>query len=194
MYLVVTVCAGKSVSEGPDKLSKYWRDAKPMITTRFFKKISIISEFTLPPMTWKAKSATTHWERLCLARIIVSPLGHWPVTQVFPGRDPRNSSWTTCVLLCPQILNNLRIIDNSLSIPGPEWSPFICISNIYTWCVQISYHLKIHKDCWGNIRTSPGIICTGLWNINTGSEKYCALLITPRIYSSLSVLFPNYVY
>ena len=53
MYLVVTVCASKSVPEGPDKSPKYWRDAEPMIKTRFFQKISITLEFTLSPMTWK---------------------------------------------------------------------------------------------------------------------------------------------
>ena len=125
--------------------------------------MSMIPETTLSPMTWKAKFATTHCERLCLVGIAVSPLSHWPATQIFSGGDPRNSSWMTCVLICPQILYNLRIIYNSLFILGPEWSPFIRIRNIWTRCVQIIYHLIIHKDRWKNIRTSPGII-------NTGSE------------------------
>ena len=30
--------------------------------------------------------------------------------QIFPRRDPRNSSKTLCVLICPQNLNNLRRI------------------------------------------------------------------------------------
>ena len=112
-------------------------------------------------MMWKAKFATTHCERLCPARIIVSPLGHWPATQVFPGRDPCNSSWTTCVPLCPQNLNNQRIIYNSLFIPGPEWSLFVRVRNIFSWCVQIIHHLKVHNDCWKNIHISPGFIYTG---------------------------------
>ena len=49
-------------------------------------------------------------------------------TQVFPGRDPRNSSWTACVLLCPQNFNNLRRTYNSLLIPDPEWSPPVHIN------------------------------------------------------------------
>ena len=60
------------------------------------------------PVMWKAKFATTHWGPLCTARIIASSLGHWPAMQVFPGRDPRNSLWTTCVLVCLQNLQNLN--------------------------------------------------------------------------------------
>ena len=147
-----------------------WRWANDQ--TRFFKKISIISETTLSPMTWKAKFATTHCERLCPARIIASPLGHWPATQVFPGRDPRNSSWTTCVLLCPQNLNNLRRIYNSLLIPDPERSPPVHIRVI---CSQWS-PIKNCDDVEKNIHTRLGII-------NTGSE---VLMPDPKLFC-----FPN---
>ena len=146
-----------------------WRWANDQ--TRFFKKISITSEFTLSPMTWKAKFATTHCERLCPARIIALPLGHWPAMQVFPGRDSRNSLWTTCVLICPQNLNNLRIIYNSLFIPGPEWSLFVRIRNICSWCVQIIHHLKVHNDRWKKHLHQPRNYLYRVQDINTRSES-----------------------
>ena len=64
------------------------------------------------------------------------------------------------IFCCSERVNNLRIIDNSLFIWGPAWSPFIRIRNIWTRCVQIIYHLIIHKDRWKNICTSPGISYT----------------------------------
>ena len=144
-------------------------------------------------MTWKAKFATTHCERLCPARIIVSPLGHWPATQVFPGRDPCNSSWTTCVPLCPQNLNNQRIIYNSLFIPGLEWSLFVRIRNICTWCVQIIHHLKVHNVRWKNIRTSPGII--HIWpKILIPDPKSSGSSNNSRICPYASAPLPNYIY
>ena len=69
---------------------------------RLFKELPIITEITLTLMTWKAKSDATHCECLYLARIIASPFNCWPATQVFPGGDLRNSSWTIFVLLCLQ--------------------------------------------------------------------------------------------
>ena len=132
-----------------------------MITLDFSRKLPLISEITLLPITWKAKSATTHWECLCPARIIVSPFGHWPATRVFPGRDPSNSSWTACIILCPQNLNNLKRAYNSLSIPDPEWSPFVRIRIICSHWMQVSHQMKVCNDYWKNIRTSLEIIHTG---------------------------------
>ena len=105
-------------------------------------------------MSRRAKSATTHCEYLYPARIIASPFNYWLVTQVFPGRDPRNSLWTTCVLLCPQNLNNLRRTCNSLLTPDPEWSPFVRIRVICSHWIWVSHQLKVCNDRWKNIRTS----------------------------------------
>ena len=122
-------------------------------------------------MMWTAKPATTHCRRLCPARIIALPLGHWPATQVFPGGDLRNSSWMACILLCPQNLNNLRIIYNSLFILGPEWSLFVHVRNISSWCAQIIHHLKAHNDCWKKHSHQTRSYLYRIWNINTGSEN-----------------------
>ena len=150
----------------------------------------IISGTALSPMTWKAKFAVTHCRRLCPAGIPASPLGHRPATRIFSGRDLCNSSRTTCVLICPQIRNNLRIIYDSLFIPGPERFPFTRTRNICTWCIL--YHVKIQKDHWKNIRTRPEIIYTGSEILMpdsklSGSPEYL------RIYSYSSVRIPNYL-
>ena len=121
---------------------------------RFIKELPIISEISLTLMTWKAKSATMHCEYLYPARVIASPFNHWPATQIFPGRDPRNSSWMTCVLLCPQNLNNLRRTYNSLLMPDPEWSPFAHIKVICSHWTRTCHQLKVYNDRWKNIRTS----------------------------------------
>ena len=64
---------------------------------RFFKEPPIITEITLTLMMWKVKSDTTHCKCLCPARVIASLLNCWPVMRIFPGRDPRNSSWTLII-------------------------------------------------------------------------------------------------
>ena len=125
---------------------------------------------------WKAKSATTHCECLCLARIIALPLGHWPATQVFPGRNERNSSWTAWVLLGPQNLNNLKRTCNSLLIPDPEQSPTVHITVIYSQWIWISYQLKVCNDHW---EKHSYLARNYLYRI----QNYRALLIIPRILS-----------
>ena len=125
-------------------------------------------------MTWKAKSATTHCECLCPARIIASPFNYWLVTQVFPGRDPRNSLWTACVLLCPQNLNNLRRTHNSLLIPDPEWSPFFRIRAICSHWIRVSHQLKVCNDRWEKHSYQPR-------NYSYQIRNHPALLTIPRI-------------
>ena len=56
----------------------------------------------------KAKSDTTHCEHLCLAGAVSPSFASWPTARLFSGRDPPNSLWTVCVLLCPQNLKNLK--------------------------------------------------------------------------------------
>ena len=141
-----------------------------MITLDFSRKLLLISEITLLPITWKAKSATTHWECLCPARIIVSPFGHWPATRVFPGRDPSNSSWTACIILCPQNLNNLKRAYNSLSIPDPEWSPFVRIRIICSHWMQVSHQMKVCNHLSKKYSYQPRNYSYRVWNINTRSE------------------------
>ena len=69
---------------------------------RFFKELPIITEITLTLMTWKAKSDTTHCGCLCPAGAVAPSFTCWLTGQLFSGGDPRNSSYTVCVLLCPQ--------------------------------------------------------------------------------------------
>ena len=108
----------------------------------------------------RAKFATTHCECLCPAGVVASPLGHWPATQVFPGWDLRNSSWTTRDLICPQNLNNLRMIYNSLLIPVPS-DPYLFASEISAHSVSKLFIIwKFIMTVGKNIRTSPGIIHT----------------------------------
>ena len=103
-----------------------------------------------------------HCEYLYPPRVIASSFNRWPATQIFPGRDPRSSSWTICVLLCPQNLNNLRRTHNSLLIPDPEWSPIvhiriICSLRIYElFTSHWQFVTAIEKD----IRTGLKIIYT----------------------------------
>ena len=75
-------------------------------------------------------------------------LGHWLVTQVFPGRVPCNSSWTACVLLCPQNFNNLKRTCNSLLILDPERSSPVHIRVIYSQWIWVRYQLKVCNDRW----------------------------------------------
>ena len=138
---------------------------------RFIKELPIISEISLTLMTWKAKSATMHCEYLYPARVIASPFNHWPATQIFPGRDPRNSSWMTCVLLCPQNLNNLRRTYNSLLIPDPEWSPIAHIRIICSHQIWIIHPtLIVCNDHWEKHSDQTRNYLYWVWNINTGSE------------------------
>ena len=139
--------------------------------TRFFKELPIISEITLMLMTWKAKSATTHCEYLYPARVIASPFNRWPVTQIFPGRNPCNSSWTICVLLCPQNLKNLRRTYNSLLTPDPEWSPIVHIRMICSHRIQIIHlTLIVCNGHWEKRSYRARNYLYRVWNINTGSE------------------------
>ena len=64
----------------------------------------------LPYCLWrdKAKSDTTHCERLCPAGAVAPSFTCWPTARLFSRRDLRNSSWTVSVLLCPQNLKNLK--------------------------------------------------------------------------------------
>ena len=112
-------------------------------------------------MTWKAKPATTHCGRLCPARIIASPLGHWSATQVIPGRTrviPRGRHASYFVLKTSTI-----------------WEKFITFysyrvqSDPYLFASEISSHgvsklfiiWKFIMTVRKNIRTSSGIIYTG---------------------------------
>ena len=106
----------------PIKSPKYWHNAEPMLK-KDFRKMLTISETALSPMTWGDKFATTHCQPLCWAGIAASPLGHWPPTQIFSGRDLRNSSWKTCSLICPQILNNLRVTYDKFIYTGSRVIP-----------------------------------------------------------------------
>ena len=139
--------------------------------TRFFKELPIISEITSKLMTWKAKSATTHCEYPYPARVIVSPFNHWPAMQIFPGRDPRNSSWTICVLLCPQNLNNQIRTYNSLLIPDLEWSPIVHIRIICSHRIRIIHlTLIVCNSHWERHSYRARNYSYWVWNINTGSE------------------------
>ena len=144
-------------------------------------------------MTWKAKFATTHCERLCPARIIASPLGHWPAKQVFPRRDPHKSSWTTCAPICPQNLNNLRIIYNSYSY-RVHIDPYLFASEISAHGVSKLFIIwKFIMTIGKNIRTSPGIIYT--WSkILILDPKSSDSSNNSRIYLYASTLLPNYIY
>ena len=117
-------------------------------------------------MTWKAKSALTHYEYLYPARVIASPFNRWPATQIFPGRDPRNSSCMICILLCPQNLNNLRRTHNSLLMPDLEWSPIVHIRIICSHRIRIIHlTLKACNAFENNIRTGLNYLYQ-VWNVN----------------------------
>ena len=160
---------------------------------RFIKELPIISEISLTLMTWKAKSATMHCEYLYPARVIASPFNHWPATQIFPGRDPRNSSWMTCVLLCPQNLNNLRRTYNSLLIPDPEWSPFVCIRVICSH--RHSHELVTNwKGRWEKYSNQARNYLYRFWNINTGSEIIRLSWLFQEFHLYVSTLLPKCIY
>ena len=140
--------------------------------TGFFKELPIITEITLTLMTWKAKSDMTHCEYLCPVRSVALSFNCWSTTRGFPGRDPRNSSWTICILLCPQtsIIWEESII--VLVIPDPERSPFVhirivCLCRIRLICTPLIVRAsRWPRKHWYRVK----IYLYWVWNIDTGSE------------------------
>ena len=146
-------------------------------------------------MTWKAKSDTTHCEYLYSARVIASSFNCWPTTQIFPRRDLRNSSWTICVLLCPQNFNNPRRIQSSFIHTVSEI--FISDPKMFstTYTSRLIIHLFIpctnYSDCIQSSKTavdSERNIHT--WSyFHTGSEFTLCRLLSQGFIRTGSYLF-----
>ena len=134
---------------------------------RIFKKLPIITEITLTLMTSKAKSDMTHCGYLYPVRSVGLSFSCWSTTRGFPGRDPHNSSWTKCVLLCPQNLNNLRRTLKNLLIPDPERSPFVHSRYVCLYRIRVICTSFIKSLCQSLIKKT---FVPGQKFIRTGSE------------------------
>ena len=109
-------------------------------------------------MTSKAKSDMTHCGYLYPVRSVGLSFSCWSTTRGFPGRDPHNSSWTKCVLLCPQNLNNLRRTLKNLLIPDPERSPFVHSRIVCLYRIRVICTSFIKSSCQSLIKKTfvPG--------------------------------------
>ena len=86
----------------------------------------------------EVKSDTTHWEGLCPAGAVAPSFTCVLTAWLFSGRDPRNSSWTICILTLSSNLRNwkirkfLFIQDPSFIRTGSElFSAIDCIKDLF---------------------------------------------------------------
>ena len=111
---------------------------------------------------------TTHCERLYPARVIASFFSYWTTTRIFPGREPRNSSWTICILLCPQNLKNLERFWSILLIPDSKY--LYGIRNYLQLPTPRNYLFMPDMNYLRKHSFRVRIYLYRVWNINTGSE------------------------
>ena len=81
---------------------KFWRDFKE-------KPLAVKEHCLNAYIVKRAKSNTTHCKRLCPARAVTPSSTRWLTGGLFFGRDPRNSSWTICILTLSSNLRKLKI-------------------------------------------------------------------------------------
>ena len=117
MYHVVIICTGSGCRKPQENQWKYWciPDVK---FWRDFKEKPPAEHCLNTYVVKKAKSDTTHCERLCPAGVIALSFTSWPTARLFSWRDPHNSSWMICIL---HLSSNLRKskIRRFLFIPDP---------------------------------------------------------------------------
>ena len=129
----------------------------------------------------KAKSVTMHCECLYPARIIASSFSPWLMTQIFPGRDPRNSSRKVCVLLCPQNpqklkrfwriysyrIQNIKTGSKNISNCSHLRIIFHAVYELFTLHWKLTTTVDVRKPSF-----RVWIYLYQVWNINAGSKLF----------------------
>ena len=150
-----------------------------------------------------SKSATTHFERLCSAGAIVLSFTHWPPVWLFSGRDPRNSSWTICILTLSPNLRNwkirkfLFIQDPSFIRTGSElFSAIDCTKDLFLPDLKFSYRILFYLYWIWNIYTGSKIFIPDpiLFVPNPNLLNCCWIFQRVQISSWTDHLFENYLY
>ena len=157
--------------ENPKKSTKMLVYPGRQIEKKFLKRnLPAVKEYCFDAYVVKeAKSDTMHCEHLCLAGAVAPSFTCWLtlIVGLFSRRDPRNSSWTICIL---PLSSNLRKLEKNLE-------NFIHTgSEIFILGPNLFVAIDCPKDLF-----VPGLVCSypilfysyRIWNIHTGFKFIC---------------------
>ena len=175
---------------------KFWRDFKE-------KPLAVKEHCLNAYVVKRAKSNTTHCKRLCPAGAVTPSFTRWLTARLFSGRDPRNSSWTICILTLSPNLRNwkirkfLFIQDPSFIRTGSElFSAIDCTKDLFLPDLKYSYRILFYLYWIWNIYTGSKIFIPDpiLFVPNPNLLNCCWIFQRVQISSWTDHLFENYLY